>query len=129
MDNRTGVGRVLISFACCYLVGCAAKDCVPVGWEASARAPRVKNADLVVALPHPEKRAVIALGGRFCEFYQPDVEEALYKVQGVRSLDFGTMKGNVIVSYEAGSVNPLALLAAVNSVKGDGYYCKGKVIP
>ncbi len=53
----------------------------------------------------------------------------LQKVQGVRELDFQTVRGHVIVTYEAGNVSPPALLTAINNVKGDGYYCKAKVIP
>jgi copper chaperone CopZ len=77
----------------------------------------------------PEKRAVLSLRGQFCEFYLPQVEAALEKVPGVIGVDFKTVKGGAVVTYEAGKLSPIALLAAVSSVKGDGYYCRGKVIP
>ena len=67
--------------------------------------------------------------GQYCDFYHPDVERMLQKVQSVRESDFQTVKGHVSVTYEAGNVSPLALLTAINNVKGEGYYCKAKVIP
>jgi copper chaperone CopZ len=76
-----------------------------------------------------EKRAVLSLTGQFCEFYLPQVEAALEKVPGVLAVDFKTVKGGAVVTYESGKLSPVALLTAVNSVRGQGYYCKGKVVP
>lgn len=64
----------------------------------------------------------------FCEFYTPEVEEALKRVPGVVGVDLRTVKGAAVVAYEAGKLNPRALLA-VSSVKGPGYSCKAKVLP
>ena len=76
-----------------------------------------------------ERRAVLSLNGPFCEFYLPQVEAAIEKGPVVIGVDFKTVKGGAVVTYEAGKLSPIALLAAVNSVKGEGYFCKGKVVP
>jgi len=47
----------------------------------------------------------------------------------VLAVDFKTVKGGAVVTYESGKLSPVALLTAVNSVRGQGYYCKGKVVP
>jgi hypothetical protein len=75
-----------------------------------------------------EQRAVLALGGQYCEFYLPNVEAALLKVPGVKKLDFRTVKDHVVVTYELGTASPTSLLNAINSVRGEGYYCKAKII-
>ena len=75
-----------------------------------------------------EQRAVIALGGQYCEFYQPSVEAALLKVPGVKKLDFKTVKDHVVVTYALGTASPTSLLNAINSVRGEDYFCKGKII-
>ena len=76
-----------------------------------------------------EKRAVLSLTGQFCEFYLPQVGAALERVPGVIGVDFKTVKGGAVVTYESGKLSPVALLSAISSVKGDGYFCKGKVVP
>ena len=76
-----------------------------------------------------DQRTILILGGRFCEFYRSDVETALRNVQGVKEVDFKTIRGHVLVTFEAGNVNPVHLLSAVSSVKGEGYYCKARVMP
>jgi copper chaperone CopZ len=77
----------------------------------------------------PEGRVILKLGGQLCEFDLPGVEQALLKVAGVKAVDLKTMKGAALVTYEAGNVSPTALIAAVRSVKGDGYHCTAKVMP
>lgn len=74
-----------------------------------------------------ERRAILKLGGRFCEFNLPGVQEALMKVPGVTAVDLETVQGAAVVTYEAGNVNPIALLSAVRTVKGDGYYCTARI--
>jgi len=68
----------------------------------------------------------IRLGGKYCAFYQVDLEKELKHVPGVTDVDFLTMRGHVYVTMMAGKVNPNSLLAAIRRVKGDGYYCTGQ---
>jgi mercuric ion binding protein len=100
------------------LWGCASQDSKPL--------PRPKP---VVDRPPVEERALLSLGGKFCEFYLNDVGGALKRLTGVKAVDFTTMKGHAIVTFEVGSVSPVQFLSAVGSVKGEGYFCKAEVLP
>ena len=73
-----------------------------------------------------EQRVNIRLDGKFCEFYLVDVAKSLKQVPGVTKVDLETVQGHVVVTMTPGRVNPAQLLAAVQRVKGDGYYCKGQ---
>lgn len=85
---------------------------------------------LVVATVIPvlaaEQKITLALGGKMCDLYRPSVEAALKKVPGVAALDFKSVKSSVVVTADA-SVKPGTLEDAVNGVKGEGWYCEGKV--
>lgn len=73
-----------------------------------------------------DQKITLALGGKMCDLYRPSVESALRKVQGVTGVDFKSVKGSVVVT--AGPmVKPDQLEDAVNGVKGQGWYCEGKV--
>jgi mercuric ion binding protein len=112
------------------IAACATKDCVPPRGPASSVRPATAAASLEEEdRIGPEKRAVLSLTGQFCEFYLPQVEAALERVPGVIGVDFKTVKGGAVVTYESGKLSPVALLSAISSVKGDGYFCKGKVVP
>lgn len=73
-----------------------------------------------------EQKITLALGGKMCDLYRPSVEAALKKVPGVAALDFKSVKGSVVVTADA-SVKPGKLEDTVNGVKGEGWYCEGKV--
>jgi copper chaperone CopZ len=73
-----------------------------------------------------EQKVTLALGGKMCDLYRPSVEAALKKVPGVTALDFKSVKGSVVVTADA-SVKPDKLADTVNGVKGEGWYCEGKV--
>lgn len=119
-----------LGFTVLMIAACATKDCVPARGLASSGRPPTAVASLEEEeRSGPEKRAVLSLTGQFCEFYLPQVEAALEKVPGVIGVDFKTVKGGAVVTYESGKLSPVALLSAVSSVKGDGYFCKGKVVP
>jgi periplasmic mercuric ion binding protein len=119
-----------LGFAVLMVTSCATKDCVPSQGIASQTRPTAVTTSLEEEERiGPEKRAVLSLTGHFCEFYLPQVEAALEKVPGVLGIDFKTVKGGAVVTYESGKLSPVALLSAISSVKGDGYYCKGKVVP
>jgi copper chaperone CopZ len=73
-------------------------------------------------------KTTLMLGGKFCEHYLGDVETALKKVPGVKSVDLKSMKGHAIVDSEAGKVKPGQLTEAVNKVKGDGWHCTAEAM-
>jgi len=73
-----------------------------------------------------DQKVTLALGGKMCELYRPSVESALRKVRGVTAVDFKSVKGSVVVTAGP-SVKPAQLEDAVNGVKGEGWYCEGKV--
>lgn len=85
----------------------------------------------VVALPvvAADQQITLALGGKFCEFYGGDVQQALMKVsKEVKGVDLNSRKGHAVVTVEAGRVNPAQLTAAVNALKGDGWHCKAEIV-
>lgn len=73
-----------------------------------------------------DQKITLALGGKMCDLYRPSVESALRKVAGVTAVDFKSVKGSVVVTAGP-SVKPGQLEDAVNGVKGQGWYCEGKV--
>ena len=123
--RNASLGLTLVMMA-----SCATKDCMPSPGMASQVRPTAVTTSLEDdERTGPEKRAVLSLTGHFCEFYLPQVEAALERVPGVIGIDFKTVKGGAVVTYESGKLSPVALLSAISSVRGDGYYCKGKVVP
>ena len=126
----TTIRYASLGFAALMVTSCATKDCVPsLGMASQIRPTAVTTSLEEEERIGPEKRAVLSLTGHFCEFYLPQVEAALEKVPGVLGIDFKTVKGGAVVTYESGKLSPVALLSAISSVKGDGYYCRGKVVP
>jgi mercuric ion binding protein len=118
-----------IGIAALMVVSCT-KECLPPsGMPTSMKAATASPLMTEEGRSETERRAVLSLNGPFCEFYLPQVEGAIERVPGVIGVDFKTVKGGVVVTYEAGKLSPIALLSAVNSVKGDGYFCKAKVVP
>lgn len=126
----TTIWYVHIAIAGLLLISCATRECIPPsGMPSSIKAAAALPPIIEEDRSETERRAVLSLNGPFCEFYLPQVEAAIEKVPGVIGVDFKTVKGGAVVTYEAGKLSPIALLAAVNSVKGEGYFCKGKVVP
>lgn len=119
-----------LGFTVLMIAACVTKDCMPPRSLASSVRPAAAAASLEEEeRTGSEKRAVLSLTGQFCEFYLPQVGAALERVPGVIGVDFKTVKGGAVVTYESGKLSPVALLSAISSVKGDGYFCKGKVVP
>lgn len=75
-----------------------------------------------------EETITLMLGGKFCDGYVGDVEQALRRVPGVKTVDFKSMKGHAVVIVESGRVKPEQLVSAVNGVKGESWYCTGEVM-
>ena len=75
-----------------------------------------------------EEKVMLMLGGKYCDAYVGDVQNALTKVAGVKTIDLKSMKGHAVVTVESGKVKPAQLVTAVNSVKGDGWYCTGEIM-
>ena len=96
-----------------------------------ARTLAVAVACSMFVLPLPvvaaDQQITLTLGGKFCEFYGGDVQKALMNVTGVKAVDLGSKKGHAVVTVDAGKVNPTQLTAAVNVLKGDGWYCKSEI--
>ncbi len=74
------------------------------------------------------QKVTLMLGGKFCDSYLDDVDEALKKVSGVKGVDLKSMPGHAVVEVEAGKAKPEQLEAAVNGVKGSGWHCTAKVM-
>lgn len=75
-----------------------------------------------------EQKVVLMIGGKFCEAYLGDVETALKKNQGVKTVDLKSMKGHAVVTIDGGKVKAYQLSAAVTGVKGDGWHCTAQVM-
>ncbi len=92
---------------------------VAVIFGAGLLAPIVEAAD---------QQVVLMLGGESCANHTRAVGTALKKVEGVRSVDLGSMQGHAIVRAEAASVKPEQLTAAVGGVKGTNWHCTAEVM-
>ena len=75
-----------------------------------------------------DQKVTLMLGGKFCEAYLGDVESALKKVPGVKTVDFKSMKGHAVVTVETGKAGADQLARAVNGVKGDGWHCTAQAM-
>lgn len=75
-----------------------------------------------------DQKVVLMIGGKFCEAYLGDVDTALKKNQGVKAVDFKSMKGHAVVTIDGEKVKADQLSAAVAGVKGDGWHCTGQVM-
>lgn len=75
-----------------------------------------------------EQKIVLMLGGKFCETYLGDVEAALAKRSGVKTVDLKSVKGHAVVTIDGEKVRADQLAAAVNAVKGDGWHCTGQTM-
>lgn len=75
-----------------------------------------------------DQQVVLMLGGESCEKHMRAVRTALKGVEGVKSVDLGSMQGHAIVLVEAGRVKPEQLMAAVGGVKGTNWHCTAEVM-
>ena len=75
-----------------------------------------------------KQKILLMLGGKFCETYPGDVDAALAKLSGVKSVDLKSMKGHAVVTIDGEKIKADQLVTAVNGVKGDGWYCTGQTI-
>ena len=75
-----------------------------------------------------EKQITLILGGKFCEFYPDNIKKALTELSGVKAVDLARMKGHAIVTVDPSKTKPEELTAAVNTVKGSGWYCTAEVM-
>ena len=75
-----------------------------------------------------EQKIILMLGGKYCDAYWGDVDHALKRVVGVKTVDFKSMKGHAVVTVESGKVKPAELATAINGVKGDSWHCTGEVM-
>ena len=75
-----------------------------------------------------DEKVMIMLGGKYCDAYLGNVQDALTKVAGVKAVDVKSMAGHAVVTIDSGKVKPEQLVTAVNGVKGDSWYCTGEVM-
>ena len=75
-----------------------------------------------------EQKIVLMLSGKYCDAYWGDVDHALKRVAGVKTVAVNSMKGHAVVTVESGKVKPAELATAVNGVKGDSWHCTGEVM-
>lgn len=75
-----------------------------------------------------DQQVVLMLGGESCANHMRAVGTALKKVEGVKSVDLGSMQGHAIVRAEAVSIKPEQLTAAVGEIKGTNWYCTAEVM-
>jgi len=75
-----------------------------------------------------DQQVVLMLGGESCAKHIRAVGTALKKVEGVKSIDLGSMQGHAIVRTEAGRVKSEQLTAAVGGVKGANWHCTAEVM-
>jgi copper chaperone CopZ len=75
-----------------------------------------------------EQKVMLMLGGKYCDVYMGNVQDALTKIAGVKTVDLKSMKGHAVVTVESSKVKPAQLVTAVNGVKGDSWYCTGEVM-
>lgn len=75
-----------------------------------------------------EEKVMLMLGGKYCDTYLGNVQDALTKMAGVKAVDLKSMKGHAVVTIESGKVKPEQLATAVNGVKGDTWHCTGEVM-
>ena len=82
---------------------------------------------MVLPVVAADQQVILALGGKFCEFYGGDVQTALMKVTGVKAVDLNSKKGHAVVTVDNTKAKPTQLTDAVNAVKGDGWHCKAEI--
>lgn len=75
-----------------------------------------------------DQQVVLMLGGESCEKHMRAVGTALKRVEGVKSVDLGSMQGHAIVRTATGSIKPEQLTAAVGGIKGTNWYCTAEVM-
>jgi copper chaperone CopZ len=57
-----------------------------------------------------------------------DVRDALTNADGVKTIDLKSIKGHAVVIVDSGKVKPEQLATAIGKVKGDSWYCTGKIM-
>lgn len=75
-----------------------------------------------------EQKITLMLGGTYCDLYLGEVESAVKKVPGVKTVDLKSMKGHAVVTVEGGKATPQHLVDAVNGVKGEGWHCHARAM-
>ena len=75
-----------------------------------------------------DQKIILMLGGRFCDAYFGDVTAVLMELPGVTAVDLKSMKGHAVITIDGKKVKGDQLAAAVNGVKGDGWYCTGQAM-
>jgi len=83
---------------------------------------------VLTAVAGSDQKVTLMLGGKFCDMYLGEVDTALKKVPGVKSVDLKSMKGHAIVMTDGDKVKPRQLTDAVKAVKGEAWHCTAEVM-
>lgn len=68
------------------------------------------------ALPAGQARVTIPVAGMHCDHCTSRVKMALGQVQGVKSVDASVEKGQAVVAYEKGKVDPAQLAKRIDEL-------------
>lgn len=67
------------------------------------------------------------LGGKFCEFYPNEINDALVELPGVKKVDAVKKRKFVMVEFDAEKVTPKEMTEAIGKVKGSRWFCAASV--
>jgi copper chaperone len=87
------------------------KDATHAG-GGKASAPRAQAA----ALPAGQARVTIPVSGMHCDHCTSRVEAALGQVQGVKSVEASVERGEAVVAYEKGKLDPAQLAKKIDEL-------------
>ena len=73
-----------------------------------------------------QKEIELKLGGQYCGVYLDDVKHALRKLHGVGKISFNSSQDRVTIAEGSDGPKQAELIDAINSVKGDGWYCQAE---
>lgn len=76
-----------------------------------------------------DERVIINFTAKHCSFYRVDIEKALKALPGVKSVDFDTVRGGIIVTIELGKVRPVQLVTAINQMNAGEHHCSVELMP
>ena len=84
----------------------------------------------LVAGVHPgwaEETVRLDLGGKFCEFYPDEITDVVMALPGVKKVDAVKKRKFVMVEFDAEKTAPKEMIAAIEKLKGDRWFCAAAV--
>ena len=74
-----------------------------------------------------EKTVRLDLGGKFCEFYPDEITDVVMALPGVKKVDAVKKRKFVMVEFDAEKAAPKEMIAAIEKLKGDRWFCAASV--